>query len=251
MSSRAVDVRAARPGEASAILSVASAALPHFHLSPLSSGKADAYLDRLITAGAVSSRRTFVAAVGGVIVGMAEIRLLPGEVFLNHIAVSAEFRGAGVGAALLTKALVACRQEDAAMLRLDVFADNPLARAWYESLGLAVEQTRYWVDLGHPQGLEGWWVVDRLPMADIQHDRFGFSEFALHTRQRSYVVGRIGRDIGRSAGIASDQEALGALRVIFRGRVLWSLEREAPDAGKSLEVLRMAGDLDEAIRALT
>lgn len=81
----------------------------------------------------------------GLLMSVLERPAQPGVLTMDGVMVSAEARGMGVGAALLSAVKAKASQLECAQVRLDVIDANPRARALYEREGF-VAQGR--VDLG-------------------------------------------------------------------------------------------------------
>jgi ribosomal protein S18 acetylase RimI-like enzyme len=69
----------------------------------------------------------------------ALLRRVPGEWYLQAIAVDASVRSSGVGSVLFSDAVARARASGAQRLVLDVEARNNRARALYERLGMTVQ----------------------------------------------------------------------------------------------------------------
>lgn len=65
---------------------------------------------------------------------------VPGELLLDGIAVSSEYRGKGVGSALLNAAKCLTKTEGFERMRLDVVDTNPRAKSLYERHGFVAEE---------------------------------------------------------------------------------------------------------------
>jgi ribosomal-protein-alanine N-acetyltransferase len=76
------------------------------------------------------------------VAGFCAFWLVFDEIHINNVAMRPQFRGMGMGTALLTHALAAARQLGAKRATLEVRASNDAARRLYERLGFYVAATR-------------------------------------------------------------------------------------------------------------
>ncbi len=81
------------------------------------------------------TRRYFVAAIDGAIVGYAGSFVLTPEADVQTMGVAADQRGRGIGALLLTTLIEQAIQAQAAQLILEVRSDNGAAIAMYQRFG--------------------------------------------------------------------------------------------------------------------
>jgi hypothetical protein len=113
---------------------------------------------------------------------------------------------------------------DSGRIGLDVFHDNVRALKWYSRLGFATIAAAEFLELAAPgrTGEEPVYVTG-LPQADLCQERFGFSRFALITRQGTFNAGRIGDtwfrltdlEAVRSAAVFAALERLDPQRRVF------------------------------------
>jgi [ribosomal protein S18]-alanine N-acetyltransferase len=87
--------------------------------------------------GAAAEAAAAAAAGARRALGYAGLRAVGVEGDVQTIAVAAEARGRGVGRALLAELLVEAERRGVRELFLEVRADNPVARALYESVGFS------------------------------------------------------------------------------------------------------------------
>jgi len=73
-------------------------------------------------------------------------RVEPGDLYVQMVAVSPDFRGRGLGRQLMGRAADLAREQGCGRLALDVSGDNEPAIALYRSLGLDVVETSPEVD---------------------------------------------------------------------------------------------------------
>lgn len=76
------------------------------------------------------------------VAGFCAFWLVLDEIHINNVAVRPGFRGAGIGSALLQRALAEAHQLGARRATLEVRASNEAARRLYERLGFYVAGTR-------------------------------------------------------------------------------------------------------------
>jgi ribosomal-protein-alanine N-acetyltransferase len=85
----------------------------------------------------------FVARTHGCsVVGFCAFWLVLDEIHINNVAVRPQFRGHGIGSALLHQALAEAKRLGARRATLEVRASNLAARRLYERLGFYVAATR-------------------------------------------------------------------------------------------------------------
>ena len=72
------------------------------------------------------------------IAGFIVARLIADELHVNNVAVRPEFRGRGLGSALLRTTLDGARQRNATIAQLEVRASNVAAQSLYRSCGFEV-----------------------------------------------------------------------------------------------------------------
>jgi ribosomal-protein-alanine N-acetyltransferase len=99
-------------------------------------------------AGGPLTRVAVVAEQEGTLAGFAVVRLAGGMCELESIAVAAEWRRRGVGAALMRSVMEWARDRGAAKLELEVRESNSAAVRLYETLGgsVAGRRARYYCD---------------------------------------------------------------------------------------------------------
>jgi ribosomal-protein-alanine N-acetyltransferase len=76
------------------------------------------------------------------VAGFCAFWLVVDEIHINNVAVRAQFRGHGIGTALLRHVLAEAKQLGARRATLEVRASNEAARRLYERIGFYVEATR-------------------------------------------------------------------------------------------------------------
>jgi ribosomal-protein-alanine N-acetyltransferase len=76
------------------------------------------------------------------VAGFCAFWLVVDEIHINNVAVRAQFRGHGIGTALLRHVLAEARQLGAKRATLEVRASNDSARRLYERIGFYVAATR-------------------------------------------------------------------------------------------------------------
>ena len=76
------------------------------------------------------------------VAGFCAFWLVVDEIHINNVAVRAQFRGHGIGTALLRHVLAEARQLGARRATLEVRASNEAARRLYERIGFYVAATR-------------------------------------------------------------------------------------------------------------
>lgn len=214
------------------------------------------FVAELITEGAdITDTFHLVAGRGDIISSCLEMRFAPDTLHLNHIFTAEGSRRGGQGLRVLAAAIQAVRRPQHTRMTLDVFADNHLARSWYERLGFTVQHVNGWWSMplrdvpGNSTGRVCGWPQSRVCQA-----AYCFSQVTVFTRDGSYTIGLLGDTWFRvtDSGILDDPEALATLRRIDPNRRLLALLREdtlkgallPKDATRHQTSLRMAVDLD-------
>ncbi|HMS85850.1 MAG TPA: GNAT family N-acetyltransferase [Nitrospira sp.] len=166
-----------------------------------------------------------VGTMQGQVIGMCSWRHTGTTLQLNHLYLAPQFRGQGLGTALILDGLQRIRRSEEQKFVLDVFYDNPRARAWYRSWGMSPEYHTRWVQLPLPSGdskeaLQ--WTVLGMTESNARYLRYGFSQFTLSTTSATYQIGRLSHGLFRvSAGsILRDPAALQGLTRIDPRRQL-------------------------------
>jgi len=83
----------------------------------------------------------FKGQKAAIILGLFERKAKDGELLMDGIAVSEDYRGKGVGTALFDALIEYAKSHDYGRIRLDVIDTNPEARRLYERLGFKAERT--------------------------------------------------------------------------------------------------------------
>ncbi len=129
------------------------------------------------------------------VVGMCSWKHTDEILHLNHLYLAREFRGYGLGTALMLDGLRRIRRASEHAISVDVFFDNPRAQTWYRSLTMRPEKHVCWIRQPLPivQSSDGsGCTMSGLPEATVMHLRYGFSQFTVSTRTAIYHVGRLG-----------------------------------------------------------
>ncbi len=157
----------------------------------------------------------FVCKSADQIKGFAEVRIYQNELFLNHIYVSEQFRGNGLGRALLHSCLDFARVHQLKSMGLDVFTHNEQAKKWYEFLGFKIIDEYAWLEVEIPCQLNqaGNYIILNQPFANAVYDKFGFASVEIETNEMTYSVGLLGARLFRinTSRIFDDVSALTAL----------------------------------------
>ncbi len=146
--SRSLIIREARLEDAEAILSVLSEVASEENLLLLDKGEYDMRLEKRHILSAKSGGKTLilVAEVDGKVVGVGEVKI--GEFKKNShtaelgLAVIKEFRGLGVGKALMKEMLSRAEKKGVEKVWLSVFSTNNAAIRLYQKFGFVVEGVR-------------------------------------------------------------------------------------------------------------
>jgi len=145
---RSLTIREARLEDAEAILSVLKEVASEENLLLLDKGEYDIRLEKRHILSAKSSGKTLilVAEVDGKVVGVGEVKI--GEFKKNShtaelgLAITKEFRGLGVGKALIKEMLSYAEKKGVEKVWLSVFSTNNAAIRLYQKFGFVVEGVR-------------------------------------------------------------------------------------------------------------
>ena len=256
-------LRPAAPADAAALVPFLRLSIPRTFLPYTILGCAGfhAYLTDLFEQGpATTPHRFFTIDHDSELHGVAEWRTDGGSLFLNYLYLTPDARGHGLGRRLLLQGIHETAAPMHRTVRLDVFATNRHARAWYAALGFRPVETRSWLIVDLPTGIMHTddVVLDGLPEADAQHARYGFSAFSLKTPTSTYRIGRLEDGLFRATtcSILSDRAALKALhRFQPQRRLLCIGTGEPPPAATPHHLLgrslRLESALDPLLTLLT
>jgi GNAT superfamily N-acetyltransferase len=125
-----VHVRAAHPGEHRLLSEIAYQAKAHWGYA--STDLASWHAALTVTRESLLECPTFVAEADGAVVGFAQLRLQPPSAELEHLWVLPLFMRAGIGGALLARAMQQARAAGARELHIDA---DPHAEAFYIAHG--------------------------------------------------------------------------------------------------------------------
>jgi len=193
--------------------------------------------------------------------GFTEVRRAVDALFLNHGYVLPAARGPGVGTSLLFHGITRARTLNQTRVELDVFHENFTVRRGYRALGFEEVFQQLWLERAPDDGIagdEGWYSAG-LALADRIHEAYGFSEFGLDTRSRSYRIGRLGSSLFRAtdAAVLTDPSAAHALRALDPNRSLLCIDQTdaVSDAARQRTVVRarnyrFVADLETTIKRL-
>ncbi|NQT14850.1 MAG: GNAT family N-acetyltransferase [Planctomycetes bacterium] len=196
------------------------------------------------------------------VLGFTEIRRDVDALFINHGYILPAARGPGVGTSLLFHGVTRARTLNQSRVELDVFHENYTVRRGHRALGFREASEQLWLELGPDDWIggdnEGWYAAG-LALADRIHEAYGFSEFDLETRSRSYRIGRLGGSLFRAtdAAVLADPSASHALKTLDPNRTLLCIDKTdaISDAVRQHAVVlahnhRMAADLNTTLDRL-
>lgn len=251
-------VRLAKRKDAASIVDIFRAGFPRA-LLPYTIYAQDGIVDYL--KGMIQIQRvgttsaTAVAERDGEVIAWAQFHRHPYLLFLNHIYVTPEFQGTGVGRLLLRKAIEEVRDPGQTYLGSEAFATNANALGWYAELGLEPTEVVDWIEM-RPRPTEGdeiWWSFDGLITGLAALQRYGFCRIVLRTPRKAYVVRSLGTNFFRANGfdILEDPSALTGLHTLNRHRALMCVAT-APQPETSYPVIatgqKVCGSLAEALK---
>ncbi len=200
---------------------------------------------------------TIVSTYQGKVAAWAQFHRHPTLLFLNHVYVTPEFQGAGLGRVLLRGAIDLVREPGQIYLGSEAFSTNKGAHAWYRSLGMEPSDRVHWVELiPEPvQGRRAWWSFDGLVTGLAAQKRFGFSRILLRTRRTAYVIRTLGRHFyrGNSFDILDDASAMTALHTLDPKRklmIIASGEGREPRYPIVAQSTQVRGRIDTALTVL-
>ncbi|MFI5494876.1 GNAT family N-acetyltransferase [Actinoplanes sp. NPDC051859] len=200
-----------------------------------------AYLRAVL--GAPAPMRTVLVrtvCIGSETVGTADWRVLPGELFLNGIAVASHARGMGLASLLMEDGAQLAKSMDIRRLGLDVLADNLVALNLYRRRGFVATGSTYWRHVDHAGADETSLQAIDWPVFSAHMQAYGFGDLTLRLRsgesRRVRQVGRKLRVPPGCPGVAYLAAALGADRVV-------TTTVEAPDDLSIAHSLRMSREV--------
>lgn len=255
-----IQTRTAIPEDAEQIVSIFRSGFPP-RLLPYTIYDQPGIVDYL--RGMLASQRlgttsvTAVSTYHGRVVGWAQFHRHPTLLFLNHIYITPNFQGAGVGRLLLRAALARVKEPSQIYLGSEAFATNKGALDWYRSLGMEYSDRLDWVEVTPEPAKTGpvWWSFDGLITGLAAQRRFGFSRILLRTRRTSYVIRTLGLRFyrGNSFDILDDSSALTALHTLDPERkliIIASGEGRGPRYPIVAQGLQVRGRMDTALTVL-
>lgn len=228
MDDNAEIIRVAEPGDAEAIIDILRssydpAILPY---TIYASERATAYVRDVISMQRIACGTVYTICVReNRTIGFTEFRRDFDQLFLNNIDIKAGERGRGIGSRLLSQSISLVRNANQQRIGLDVFRTNHAAYEWYQRLGFELRNESVWslhTTGPAPQDDAQLSFLHGLHLAKLAHEEYGFSQFTLTTRLRSYEVGKMGRHLFRigTHEILADRAALAALNALDSGRAL-------------------------------
>ena len=237
-------IRSARPDDAAGILGVYAQGFPKplLPLTALGCHGGMTYIAQLIREARRGGSSPFWVAGDrhDAVVGFVQWRLISDTAVINNIYVRHVSRGQRIGRRLLADSLQQLTWPFT-LVELDVFADNPRAKRWYETLGFCEDGRRVWLEGPRPKRAGGDYLLEGLPQADAVQQVLGFSLFRVTTKQRVYRVGRLGEQWFRLFDpVALDDSALmSAIASIDAERKLFLL-LDPHDAGTHSQLRPLA-----------
>lgn len=196
------------------------------------------------------------------VLGFTEVRREVEALFINHGYVLPAARGPGVGTSLLFHGVTRARTLAQSRVELDVFHQNYTVRRGHRALGFKETFQQLWLELkldDRTGGENEGWYAGGLAMADRIHEAYGFSEFNLQTRSRSYRIGRLSTTLFRAtdAAVLADPSAAHALKALDPNRNVLCIDKTdaVSDALRQRAFVRarnyrMAADLNTTVERL-
>ncbi len=206
------------------------------------------YLADTVAIGPRGGTQYVLVADAAAVVGVAEFRWSFDGILLNHIYVSPDRQGQGLGRMLLAEGIARTiawtgRAAGECGICLDVFADNFPARRWYESIGFTTVGELAWQECPRQPSVRTGrsWYLSGWPQAECAHAAYGFSEFELRTDIGRHRIGRLGAQWFRitDAAILTDATGLAALAELDPARRLLYFGPRVDDSPPQAISLRM------------
>ncbi len=146
-----------------------------------------------------SPYRYFVAYNGSQIVGCAEFKIMAGSdiFFLNMIASEKEFKGRGIGKAILNFAIDFYAGLGYKNLQLDVYQDNNVALDWYSAIGFKRLDYKllYEIKTSILNFKEKNIYIQNFPQYKVIKENYGFNYFDVMIDNLSMRIGVIEDDL--------------------------------------------------------
>ncbi len=174
---------------------------------------------RAASCSSVHSATWLIGAYDGdLMIGFAEWRRLDQQLVLNNLNVDTAYRGHGIGGRLVALGEVLALKEGIRSLKLDVFAWNEHAHAWYLRLGFVESDRTYWYE-GDQDPLEDSrdkektapYLIEDNPMAEAHHTAYGFSSLQIRLLRGTVQIGRLGSTYFRIRALNADWDWNGSL----------------------------------------
>lgn len=197
-----------------------------------------------------------VGMMQGHVIGMCSWRHTGTMLQLNHLYLASEFRGQGLGTMLILDGLQRIRRSEEQKFALDVFYDNPRARAWYRSWGMTPEHHARWIQLPLPSGESTealHWTVSGMTESSARYLRYGFSQFTLSTTSGTYHIGRLSHGLFRvsTGSILRDPAALQGLTRIDPQRQLLCVGSVDDTAAPLSKAARLIAESERLVSSCT
>lgn len=208
------------------------------------------YLEEIVTSTSLIGSHTLYGVwAGDNLLGYAHCRDLTGSWHLNQIAVLPSYQGKGIGRVLWERYIELGRERGHKQITLDVERDNLRSSNWYRHKGLQVVATTWAYEkqivrqpaAEYPaQEIQ----VMELEAANAHHSIYGFSQFRLVYKGKTWTIGRLGEYFRATEELPADVVA--ALKEIDDKRLLLILSSTPIKKPGLIEVgvsYRMSGAL--------
>lgn len=177
-----------------------------FPLTIFSSNKYELFLSKLLS---IPSRLRKVQYFGAYqdnkLLGFTEWRILEDGIFLNQISLFPNYRGMGVGKALLEHGLTLLKDYKKTKMSLDVFEDNLYAEEWYRRKGFTSVTTTQWYLGNHVRNFDieksNQYSIENFNSSEAEQEIYRFSILNVKSPTKLYRVGRIKEHLYRINGI--------------------------------------------------
>ncbi|WP_394188042.1 GNAT family N-acetyltransferase [Paenisporosarcina quisquiliarum] len=160
------------------------------------------------------------------LLGFTEWRIYEDGIFLNQISLFANYRGLGIGKALLEHGFFLAKLYKKNKITLDVFEDNQFAELWYKNNGFKNISSKQWyVTKRLNSSLDGELTevsVVNFHTSEAEQALYDFSNVFIKTSKRTYQVGRIKALLFRVTGLQAieDEELQCGLQMLDDTRSL-------------------------------
>lgn len=215
--------RHAEPSDVAVIISLVLSSFTDFRLEKMiysCSGISDFINSQITCDDQYSDTVYYVALKNEVVVGFVQFArdVINSKLYLAYICIAAEFHRQNIGKKLINYAIKS-ESRDISMIALDVFSENARALKWYSRLGFKEVYRKQWTVVDPNPCIAMGAVIKGRPQHIMSHKQFGFSQFQIVTKLRSYDVGMLESRYFRVSDVDlfDDDQAVAVLQRIESG----------------------------------